>query len=134
MSSARRLGSLFIVALLLISPIAAGHATELGDKTMLQATMRQHIESLLIDGNYLYLDPESATIRPLKPVSAHQAILRYGDIYILCADFHDEGGAAINVDFYLTRKDQAFVVFQTLIDDRTVLSRLMETGDVERVD
>ena len=61
-------------------------------------------------------------------------ILRMGKYFVLCADFRDDSGDIVNVDFYLAPQARSYVVFQSMVEDRKLLERLMNKGDAVRVD
>lgn len=129
-ASIKRLAAFAAVLSLCLS---AGHAlaTGIGDKAALQAAMQQHIDRSLVDGAYLYLDEKSGEVRPLYPQKAHPVILRMGEYFVLCSDFRDANNEAVNVDFYMARNGNDYVVFHQAMDDREVLHRLMNEGKAE---
>ena len=106
----------------------------LGDKALLQSVMQQYIDKSLVGGAFLHLDAASGGVRPLHPDAAHPMILRMGKYFVLCAVFRDVDEKAVNVDFYLAPQGRSYVVFQSLVEDRTVLARLMKNGGAKRVD
>ena len=61
-------------------------------------------------------------------------ILSMGDHFILCADFRTGSGTAVNIDFYVARNQDGFVVFDTVIDNREPIQRLMSAGLARAVD
>ena len=65
--------------------------------------------------------------------TAHPMILQMGEHFILCSDFRDGSGTSVNVDFYVARQDDAFVVFDTVVDDREPIQRLMRAGLVQPI-
>ena len=124
---------IFVLALALAcSPQIANAKSELtlADKVLLQATMQQSIDRVVIDGVFLSLDRKDHSIRKLYPAKNHPMIMRMGDHYILCANFRDDKGEDINVDFYMAPKGKSFVVYHTAIDDRATVQSLMKKGVV----
>ena len=111
----------------------ASQSVDLGDKAMLQAGMQKHIDGRLVDGAYLHLDEDSGEVRELFPVAAHPMIMRMGKYFVLCSHFQDKGGKEVNVDFYMARRGNKFIVFKALVDDRKPLNRLINAGKVSRV-
>ena len=106
-------------------------ASKVGDKAALQAAMQQHIDRNLVDGTYLYLDEMSGKVQPLYPQKAHPVILRMGDYFILCSDFRDASNAAVNIDFYLARNGDKYVVFHKSMDNDKLVHRLISEGKAE---
>lgn len=103
------------------------------EKILLQATMQQSIESKLVDGKFYFFDPKVGRIRSLFPAKPHPLILSIGDHFIVCADFRNADGESVNVDFFVARQDNGFVIFDTVVDDHEAITKLMETGDVSVV-
>ncbi len=105
----------------------AGQIT-MEDKIALQTVMQQEIQESLVDGVIPHVDLATGEITELVPTKAHAMILSIGDNYVLCTDFRDPEGKFVNVDYYLTGKDGKFVVFQTEIDNRAPLKKLVKSG------
>ena len=105
------------------------------DRAALQAAMAQHIDRQLVDGGYLHLDAAQGTVRALAPAKTHSRIIQMGRYYVLCTDFRDQQGGAVNVDFYLaSAADRSFVVFHTEIANRAPLQNLLRAGRVKAVE
>lgn len=124
------------LALTLILGHAAAEKIQLAavDKATLQASMQQHIDRQLVEGAYLHLNPDTGEVTPLHPTTAHPMILSMGKYYVLCSDFRDARGSAVNIDFYLARRGRNYVVFHTAVAQRAQLERLMKAGKVEMLD
>lgn len=118
---------LALIALLGTLPSAA-RGLSLTEKANLQATMQRYIDQQTVDGVFLYLEARSGKVRALHPVSAHTRILGVGQYYVLCFDFRDDNGQDVNVDFYLARKNASYVVFHIAVDDRKLLTRMIQAG------
>lgn len=118
------------LTLVLSSPLAVmGEQTlSIGDKAALQAVMQHHIERQLVDGAFLQMDFVTGQVRRLHPGSAHPMILHLGEYFVLCADFKDDDGRSVNIDFYIARKGNMHVVFQTVVDNRMPLMKLINRG------
>ena len=123
--------TLFLVVA--INTPQSAKATTINDKVALQAAMTAHIEASLIDGVMPHVELSAGTLVNLVPTKAHPMILSFGENYVLCTDFRDPKGEFVNVDFYVTRKDDRFVVFQTEINNREPLKQLMGAGKVAAV-
>lgn len=113
---------------------ATGHALSLQDKTGLQAAMQRHVDRQSVDGAYLHLDPATGEVRRLHPVTAHPMIMQMGENFVMCFDFRDGAEKKAEVDFYLARKGDSFVVFHAAVANRELLQRLMQAGKVTRAD
>jgi hypothetical protein len=117
---------------LLGSPLAASWALDLSDKAGLQAAMQRHIQRNLVDGAYLHLKTKTGEVQRLQPVTPHPMIMKMGQHFVLCFDFRDAEGKAVEIDFYLARRNRSFVVFHAAIENRAMLMRFMKAGKVER--
>ena len=96
--------------------------------------MQLHIDRNLVDGAVLHLNMETGDVRRLYPMKAHPLILRMGEYFVLCSDFQDAAGKQANVDFYIARDRNTYVVFHTAVDDRIFLERMTGEGKVVRFD
>ena len=103
-------------------------------KASLQVAMQQHIDRSLVNGAYLYLDPATGSVNKLYPVSPHPMIMRMGEFFVLCADFRNDQGTTVNIDFYLAQAGRRYVVFHTAVAQRDMLERWMKAGKIERLD
>lgn len=112
----------------------AGNSISPAEKVSLQAGMQRHIDRSLVDGTYLHLDPDTGNVVGLHPVTAHPMILRMGKFYVLCSDFKDDAGKDVNVDFYVARRGNGYVVFHSAVGQRDRLEKLMKAGKVEMLD
>ena len=106
----------------------------LAERVALQTQMRQVIDSRLVDGRYLHLDPETLELVSLYPAKAHPMILRFDNNFVLCTDFLTEEGRPVNVDFYVAKGGNELVVFDTVIDNRAPVEALMKRGRIAVAD
>ncbi|MFQ5504534.1 MAG: hypothetical protein ACE5F1_07015 [Planctomycetota bacterium] len=102
-------GNLFrtiaLVAVLLT--LTTGGAALAGDdpsiegdlRTGIQAAMNSYVESQTIDDVVRLYDPVEGRLLRLKFKALHSGIVRKGDFYVSCADFVDQEGREIDVDF-----------------------------------
>lgn len=111
----------------------AGDAISISDKALLQASMQKYIDSKLIDGVYLHIAKKTGKIQELYPVTAHPMTLEVGKYFVLCSDFRDKSGKSVNMDFYMARKGDSFVVFKTVIDDRRQLQSFRAATKAARI-
>ena len=121
------LAAVMAAALVTIPANAAGKLNA-QDKIQLQAAMQLSIKRNLVGGQYLYFDEARASVVKLFPVQAHPMILTMGPHFILCSDFRNADGKKINVDFYVARAGEKFVVFDTVIDNRKPIQKMMKAG------
>lgn len=115
------------------SAVGAEQVMGIGEKTLLQVAMQKHIDDHLVEGVYLHMKEDTGEVRELHPIKAHPTILQMGKFFVLCSHFTDRDGKEANVDFYMARRGNSFVVFQALVDDHKPLQRLMKAGKVTRL-
>lgn len=123
--------SVVVAALLL--PATANATVTISEKIQLQATVKQAVDRNLVDGKFYYFDAQTSKIEALYPAKPHPKILSIGDHFIVCADFRKRDGKTVNVDFFLTRQENGFVLFDTVVGDREPIDRLMLSGQVRVV-
>lgn len=115
---------------IMTSAANAGDKVSTTKKIMLQATMQQSIARQLVDGKYYYFDAKAAKVHALYPGKTHPMIMRMGEHFILCTNFRKDDGKAVNVDFYVARQGDSFVIFDTVVDNRAPIKQLMKAGHV----
>lgn len=128
----RRFALHIVVPLLLAATFA--QAAESTDKVatqtrvLLQAAMQSHIDRTTVSGSYPVVDMKSGQVRKLHPAVGHPMVVLMGEYYVLCADFRDGAGQAVNVDFFVARDDTKFTVFQVEVANRAALRSLISAG------
>ena len=120
-----------LIAAALATPTIADDRVPTAQKASLQVAMQQHIDRSVVNGKFLHLDTKTGQVEPLHPVTAHPMIMLMGEHCVLCADFRDRNGKPVNIDFYMARRGQSYIVFHTAVAERAILERLMESGRVK---
>ncbi len=131
------LKNIFGAAILIVSfsnLLGVAHGATISEKAAMQAAMQQFIDRSLVKGAYLQIDMKDGKVRHLYPNKAHPMILGMGEYFVLCSDFRDASSGSVNVDFYLARENDLFVVFHVAVDDRVMLQRQISEGRAQRVD
>ena len=122
----KRIAGIAVCVLTLVMCAAANAAKlSMADRALFQATMQQSIDYATIDGAYLHLNATTGVVKKIYPAKNHVMILHMGQHFVLCTEFRNAAGKNINVDFYIARKKQTFVVFHTAVDDRKSLMKMM---------
>lgn len=124
------IAALFIAAAF-AAPAVAADRVPTAQKAALQVAMQQHIDRSVVNGKFLHLDTKTGQVESLHPVTAHPMIMLMGEHYVLCADFRDRNGKPVNIDFYMARRGQSYIVFHTAVAERETLERLMQSGRVK---
>lgn len=117
-----------VVALLFAkSALAADIPTELQVK--LQGAMLSHIEEILTDGAYTYVDPKEQALKTVYPANIHPMIVPFGPDYFVCSEMVDENGNNLTADFLVREIGNQYKVVQTIINDRpTMMAALAKLG------
>ena len=105
---------------------AEGISTE--DRVALQSAMSQYIEQHLIGDAFLHLDPRTGDVQRLYPATQHPMIVRLNKLLVLCADLRTADGKTVNADFYATKDNGQYVIFQSEIGNREPLQALLMKG------
>ena len=90
-----------LVALFAASPAAAGDDPSIkGDlRTQIQAAMGDFIGTQSVDGTVHLYDPVEDRLLRLTFDELHSGIVKKADFYVSCADFTDQDGRKIDIDF-----------------------------------
>jgi len=122
--------ALAVAALLAVGSTPAW-SLDLSTKAGLQAAMETYVEQQMVDGKFLYLDKQNGQAKTLHPVTAHPMVFTMGANYVLCFDFRDDQGKDVNLDLYMARKGNSFVVFNTEVADHQMLEKFIAEGKVK---
>ena len=120
----------FVVAGAMVTPV---HAVSEGDRTALHAAMLQHIDRQAVNGTYLHMNLANGAVETYVPAKAHPMMFEFGEHYVLCTDFKDKDGKNAMVDFYVAKRGKGYAIFQTEINNRTPLMKLMDSGKVKAI-
>lgn len=113
--------NLFILLLLAISflgaPALAGDDPSIQGELRqgIQASMSQFIEHQTVDGVFPHYDPVDGKLLHLSQANLHAGIVKKGDFYVSCADFVDQDGRKIDVDFLVTSTGKDTRTLQALV-------------------
>lgn len=131
-----RLVSVAFAASVLLSALVPAAASKIpeAERAALHAAMLQHIERNATSGIYLHMNLATGNVEQYAPAKAHPMMFTFDGHFVLCTDFKDKDGKAAMVDFYVARQGKGFAVFQTEINNRAPLQKLMESGKVVSVD
>jgi len=91
----------------------------------LQGAMLQHLDEIVVDGVYSYVDPKSQAVRTVYPANIHPMVVPFGDDYFVCSEMIDEGGDNLTADFLVREVGGTYRVVQVLIDDRPAMMAAM---------
>lgn len=80
-----------------------------------QASMNELIKASTVDGVIRHYDPVTDQVLDLELSSLHSGIVRKGDYYVSCADFVDQKGRKIDVDFLVLPDEDGVRAVQAIV-------------------
>ena len=115
-----------VLTVLGLQPAQAGQKLDQEDRVALQLALMAFVDSKTFDGRFLHFDAERKELLGLYPANLHPMIVPGTGFYFLCADFRDDQGGKVDVDFVATRTAGGFRVIQTMINNRAVVREIMK--------
>ncbi len=105
------------VTFTVVGALAADDPSIQGDaRTGIQAAMTAYIAAQKVGGeSLLHYDAVSGDLRRLTLVELHAGIVKKGHFFVSCADFAQEDGTLVDVDFLVVPTDDGFRVNQAIV-------------------
>lgn len=100
-----------------------------GEIASLQAAMQSHIDAISVNGALLEINTRDGHVRPLYPAKAHPMVMAVDNYFVLCTDFRSESGETENVNFYVAKDADRYVVFATTFGHDEYLSKMMDMDE-----
>lgn len=94
-------------------------------QVQLQSAMLRHLDEIVVDGAYSYVDAKSSALKTVYPANIHPMVVPFGQDYFVCSEVIDEGGNNLTADFLVREIGGEYRVVQTLIDDRQAMMAAM---------
>ncbi len=115
-----------VVALILSSgpAVAADIPTEV--KAKLQSAMIAHVDGVMVDGAYTYLDTTTNAIETVYPANVHPMVIPAGSDYFVCSEMITEGGDTVTADFLVREISGDYKVVQMIVNNRGALQAAMK--------
>lgn len=109
--------ALLFAVTFLSTPALAGDDPSIQGKLRqdIQASMSQFIEHQTVDGVFPHYDPVDGKLLQLSQANLHAGIVKKGDFYVSCADFVDQDGRKIDVDFLVASSGSDTRTLQALV-------------------
>jgi len=104
--------------LMIFSPLsqAGDDASIKGDlRSNIKASMNQYIDGQTINGSMYLFDSAQGKLLKMELVELHEGIVKKGDFYVSCADFVDQHGNAIDVDFLVRARLDQLITTQAIV-------------------
>ncbi len=117
---------LCVVALLLFSgPVMASDIpTEV--KAKLQSAMISHVDGVMVDGAYTYLDTTTNAFETVYPANVHPMVIPAGRDYFVCSEMITEDGDTVTADFLVREVSGDYKVVQMIVNNRGALQAAMK--------
>ena len=78
----------------------------------IKSSMHHFIESRMVNGRFYIYDATEGQLLSLKLAKLHDGIVKKGDFYVSCADFFDENGLKIDLDFLVMEDGEQLKTIQ----------------------
>lgn len=84
-------------------------------RSNIQASMNDFITGQSVDDTMLVYDAVDGKLLELSLDNLHSGIVKKGDFYVSCADFIDQDGREIDIDFMVREKNDTLITTQALV-------------------
>ena len=81
----------------------------------IKASMMSFIESNMINNRYYIYDAVGGKLLELKFVKLHEGIVTKGNYYVSCADFVDNNGTKVDLDFLVMKNGDNLKTIQAVV-------------------
>ena len=101
---------------LTFSAWAANDPSIKGDlRSNIQQSMNNYISHQSVDGAMYIYDAMKGSLLKLRLKKLHSGIVKKGDFYVSCADFIDQKGRKVDIDFMVRPSGEKLITTQALI-------------------
>jgi hypothetical protein len=84
-------------------------------RDQIQAAMTRFVAEQSVEGVVRIYDPVDGKLLRLRLDEVHEGIVRKGDFFVSCADFRDQDGRRIDVDFLVIERGDGLVATQGVV-------------------
>lgn len=113
---------LFLFMLVLTSLIASNSANAGDDRSIkgdlrknIQYSMGEYITKQTIDGKLYVFDAVQNKLLTLTSGKPRPGIVKDGEFYLTCADYTDQDGNKIDLDFMVRKSGEKYITTQTIV-------------------
>lgn len=110
------------IGLLLVAFTFSGVASAADDPSIkgdLRKNVQQSMENFIavqtIDEHLYVYDAIEGKLLQLKLSALHSGIVKKGDFYVSCADFIDQHGNKVDIDFMVRKSNNSLITTQALV-------------------
>jgi hypothetical protein len=111
-----------LAAIFSLAIVATGIVTAADDPSIkgalredIKASMMSFIDGTMISDNYYIYDAVGGQLLELKFAKLHEGIVKKGNFYVSCADFIDENGSKVDLDFLVIKDGDNFKTIQAVV-------------------
>ena len=94
-------------------PLFAADQTK--EAAAIHEAMKQFVKSSTINGTYYLYDAVEGKLLALKFAGLHEGVASEGDFRASCADFTDQFGRKLDVDFVVVAADNGYIVTEAIL-------------------
>ena len=80
-----------------------------------KASMKSYIDNRMINGTFYIYDAVEGKLIRLKFLKLHEGIVKKGNFYVSCADFLDERGQKVDLDFLVMPDGDSLKTIQAVV-------------------
>jgi hypothetical protein len=115
-----------MVAVVISSNPAAAADIPTEVKAKLQSAMISHVDGVMVDGSYTYLDTTTNAFETVYPANVHPMVILAGSDYFVCSEMITEGGDTVTADFLVREVSGDYKVVQMIVNNRGALQAAMK--------
>ncbi len=120
------LPAILLVMTILTCTQANADAIDLETRIQLQLALKNHIDSVTVEGVYEHFNVEQGQIEELGLKNLHPVIFVKENKYMMCADFFDTNGNDVLIDYIVSSSANGFQIEQEIRGRRGYLAQLFE--------
>ena len=107
-------------------PSAMAASINNSTRLALQSELRSYISTKTTSGAYTFFDEDNGSIQELKIKAIHPVIFVKGDRFLMCADFIDQKGKKVVIDYVMLPVKDGFIIEKELEGQRPKLMEIFE--------
>ena len=111
------LSTIFGLSILTITTVTAADDPSIKGELRedIKASMMSFIDSNMINDKYYIYDAVGGKLLDLKFAKLHEGVVKKGDFYVSCADFIDNNGTKVDIDFLVIKDGDTLKTIQAVV-------------------